>query len=292
MILLTHNDLDAAGCELVIRKKTKPEKVFYEDYCTLEETVREIISYSKQYSIKDLIIADLSFAENQRLLQNLVSHFDRVIHFDHHSYPAGFGVKPKFLYIPVIDPSRCACKIAYDSLGLTDGYLKELTDTIDVFDRWQFDDPMFEEAFNLNRYFWECGYQEFLSRFSERYPKTYFDESETLKQKALTQLQEHKEKGLVLKDRKVTIHFSEDCFFDSLVESLNNEQKGFICVLKYALRIRLSQTFSKEQAESLRQWITGKVTGHPYAFTYIFKGTDRERFDEVKRVSDLINGYC
>ena len=52
MLLLTHNDLDAVGCELVLRKYANIDRIFYEDYITLSQTVNDIIQFRKHSKIR------------------------------------------------------------------------------------------------------------------------------------------------------------------------------------------------------------------------------------------------
>lgn len=294
MILFTHNDLDAAGCEICIRAaRAKIDRVFHEDYATFTQTVSEIIAFSTKNNIDNIIVADLSFAEHRDCLQRLVSHFKTVIHIDHHSYPENFCVKHNGNLHQVIDPSRCACRICYDEFKLKNRYIRVLTDVIDKFDRWVENDRLFKFAFDLNAYFWKVGYQEFLYEFTTGFPKTLNNEIKAIREETAKGLQELRAAGRIMKAGKTTIQVGDRYFMQSVIDEYERGQAGYICILNSSLRVRLSQRyFDTETASKLRCSITGNVTGHPHAFSYPFngsKGSKDKLFEEINRVSGLIN---
>lgn len=292
MIVLTHNDLDAVGCEICIRRVAKVDKVFYEDYITLKQTVQEIVEYSKINNIDSIIVADISFSETPNLLQQLLNRFKTVIHIDHHSYPEGFKVSPKYTFKQIVDPKRCACKICYDVFKINDKHLRDLTDVIDSFDRFVIDSPLFKQGVEMNEYFWKYGYQSFLREFKDSYPKNYESEIKIINEDVSKGLLEQEQKGLILRNGKTSIKFGMDYFIESQLGEFDNGQKGFLCVTPSTIKIRLNQkSFTEDQANKLRLKLIDIVIGHPYAFTAGTKKDQKELFEELKRMSTIINDF-
>ena len=293
MLLLTHNDLDAVGCELVLRKYANIDRIFYEDYITLSQTVTDIIQFRKHSKIDVLIIADISFSDNKALLQKLVNVFKYVIHLDHHSYPEGFSitVPEGKTFRQVIDTNRCACKICFDVFKGTDSYLNNLVNLIDKFDRWVEDSEDFQKAVDLNDYFWKIGYYNFYTQFKESYPQDYQQQIEVIHSETENGLKELCEKNFIARDRKVTIQIGSDFGFNGQIIEFKEMQKGYIFILKTILRIRLNQkVFDPKTAETCRFRITNSVTGHPYAFNVNLKNVNNV-LEEVKRISGIINSF-
>lgn len=294
MILFTHNDMDAAGSEICIRKAgCNVDKAFYEDYATFPKTVEEIISYSVRNNISNIIIADLSFAEHQKQLQRIVDHFKTVIHLDHHSYPEGFCITHRGNLHQVIDQSRCGCKICYDELKLKNPYLKALTDVIDKFDRWVENNALFVPAFNLNSYFWKIGYRAFVEEFSEKFPDKLNNEIKIINEEAKTTLETLRSSGIIMQSGKTTIQAGDTYFMQSVLDEFKRGQACYVCILNSSLRIRLSQKwFNTDEAVQLRERIVGEVMGHPHAFSYPFKGAKETLFAEITRISSLVELFA
>lgn len=295
MILFTHNDLDAVGCEMCVREAGyNIEKVFYEDYATFEQTVCEMIEYAQNHGITSVFIADLSFAERPHTLQMILDNFRSVVHIDHHSYPEGFSVTPKNTFKQVIDTERCACRICYDVLKLSSIPLKGIITVIDVLDRWVETSPLFDNALRLNEYFWHVGYQTFLKKFLKyEVPSDYRETLALIESENTAAINEMLSLKRIMHDRKVIIQIDPRFMLKVMLDGFKNGMKGFVMYTGSIIRIRLSQRlFTKEQAEELRMRITSFITGHPHAFTYKYKSVSPEAlFAELKRVSDLINGH-
>lgn len=292
MILLTHNDLDAVGCEICIRRVSKIDKVFYEDYITLKQTVQEIVEYAKKTKEQSIIIADLSFSENPHLLQYLLNRFKTVIHIDHHSYPEDFKVFPKSTFKQIIDPSRCACKICYDVFKLKDEYLGNLINVIDSFDRFVISSPLFTKGVEMNEYFWKYGYNHFFETFKDSYPRDYDNEVKIINETVSKSLEDSRKNGLILENGKTTIQFGVDYFIESQLQEYKRGQKGFLCVTPSTVKIRLNQDFFTEQeANELRLKIINSVKGHPYAFVAPAKKDKRELFEDLQRMCTIINEF-
>lgn len=296
MIVLTHNDLDAVGCELCLRHTNlKIDKIFYEDYITLKETVRDIVSYGTKNKISTVFVCDMSFAEKPELLQSLLNHFDTVIHLDHHSYPEGFSVnvRPNCTFKQIIDPSRCGCKIVYDVLKLNIPYLNAVIEVIDKFDRFVVDSPLFEKSVSMNSYFWKYGYQNFLEQFKNGIPVSYSKDIEILNEETSRELEEQVKKGQILQSDKVTIKFGDIHFVEAELKAFNQGQRGFLCVTPGNIKIRLNnRIFSQQEAEYLRSKILDSVCGHPHAFVRVFKNDNPETsFGEIQRICGIINSY-
>lgn len=273
MILFVHNDLDAVGCELVVRKVYTPSKTFYTNYYDFEKVVNDIIQYANENNETEIIIADLSFAERPQTLQNLINHFEKVTHIDHHSYPAGFFDGITGNYTRYIDTSACAAKHCLKYFSIKDDFLSDLIYYIDIYDVWRAESKDFKTAQNLNSYFWNKGYQTFLASFNGSYPDDYNDVVNTILKEQNDKIEKIKNEHNMLKLDKITFMFTFECFNPIMIDEMENGQHFVAGISGNKVRFRIKKNiYTNAEMDAIRNKIAGKTTGHLTAFSYTFDG--------------------
>ncbi|WP_372370824.1 DHH family phosphoesterase [Candidatus Uabimicrobium sp. HlEnr_7] len=109
MILVTHNDLDGVGCEIVARcfyPEITPDKVYHCDYGIVNETVKNILTETKE----KLIVSDVSISEETAILID-EKYAKRVLLYDHHQTSEEYLKDYSWC---VIDQQKSATKIIFD----------------------------------------------------------------------------------------------------------------------------------------------------------------------------------
>lgn len=172
--LITHNDLDATGCILALQYTGLIfDDIFCTDYSNIKQGAIAFIEQAhlcKQHNdVVHLHIADVCFSQNRSVLVNLCEAFDSVTLYDHHLYPSNFfDDLPDNLTVHwSADNSACGCKLVSQTKLFQDirafnlenkcSDVQELIDLIDIYDRWQMQNPNFMRAFMFNEYFLELN---------------------------------------------------------------------------------------------------------------------------------------
>ena len=291
MIVFLHNDLDAAGCEIVISSVFNVKEYFYTDYTDFEIKANQIIEYANKNNESELLIADLSFAERPQTLELLSKNFKSILHIDHHSYPENFfkNLKMKNIYKKIINEQYCASKLCYDFfINNKNDYLDNLINVIDAYDCWKTDSPLFDRGQNLNKYFWEVSYANFLN-FKNGIPENYQTTVEDIIKKEQEKIEKIKNNNLIFKAKlmPVTFIFTFECFNPIMLEEFKKQVIFFIGIVDNKVRVRINKNcINMYEIEKMRYALAEKVTGHPCAFSYKFSGNI---IDEVKRITDIIN---
>lgn len=178
---LTHNDLDALGCTLVLRSKLKARG---EELCCLQRTnykdlkkkIKALLKnfwhvnklHFKKNEIEsipeiNLYVMDVSFSQHKDNLKELCQYFTHVTFIDHHMYPEGFfeDICKEFDNLTVnVKQDRCATVLTYEEgkLDFNDVQkspftLEHLVSLINDYDMWKTESIGFDSAFWLNEYF-------------------------------------------------------------------------------------------------------------------------------------------
>lgn len=161
-INLSHNDMDGAGSNLVLREKFPDIKTYHVAYNDISEHLR-YIDVDITHHTKIVFITDLSFAEHDLVeLVRLAMRHTHVtfVYIDHHHYEGERGVLfEKIKKVPNIkvkhEIGTSGTKLTYQFTKSTHEDLGKLVDWIDAFDIWRLDDPKFQVGFFLNTIFWE-----------------------------------------------------------------------------------------------------------------------------------------
>lgn len=294
MIVLLHNDLDAVGSELCIRQRFIIDQCFYTNYSDMQSVIESLLEYAEKHDEKQLIIADLSFANKKDILETLCCHFDTILHIDHHSYDRDFFKNldvHKCKYKSIINTSVCASKLCMDTFKINLGFLHNLIKIIDIYDCWRSSSPHFDKAQNLNNYFWEVGYHNFLTEFSKfKIPENYKSVVESVLERQNKKIQELKDKNLIVRStegERITFVFNFEVFNPVMIKEMQEGQRFVVGIEFNTVRFRIAQNyFLDDDLEVLRQRLCGCTTGHLNAFTYKFNS---DTLTECKRISQIVN---
>lgn len=151
--LITHTDLDGLGSVVLCNYYRIPLK----DYILWDYSQIDINSLTK---LKDIIITDLSIMES-----DYIKLKDKNVHiYDHHE-------SSKYLskYGQICDIKRCGTKIFFNEFIKKHEKYKENKDVerfvnlVDTYDRWLDDNPLWEDALQLNRLCISLPHKEFIS---------------------------------------------------------------------------------------------------------------------------------
>ena len=111
MILVTHNDLDGAGCEIVARwfySELTSERIYHCDYDVVDSLVERLLSTTTD----KIIIADIS-VKKEPAIEIEKNYKDRVELFDHHQTVIPYLGQYSWVKL---DMARCGTKLLFDTL--------------------------------------------------------------------------------------------------------------------------------------------------------------------------------
>lgn len=142
MILVTHNDLDGVGCEIVFRyfePTLQESQINHCHYGNVDLTVRELLEKTNDH----LVITDISISEETaHYIADCHSH--RVELFDHHKTAQSYLQKYSWAFV---DLERSATKIIFDTLQARHANqpiapdLERLVFHINDYDLWRHTSP-------------------------------------------------------------------------------------------------------------------------------------------------------
>ena len=146
-LLISHVDLDGTGAPVIVNLyfKDKFDKIILRDYDFEQD--EENVQLMETFD--EIIIADLSAPEE--FIESLVNKGISVKIYDHHVHAEWLKDKPYGIY----DDKRCGTRIFWEEWAkpqlsryypMTDHFVK----LVDVYDRWQQDDPLWPDAKGLN----------------------------------------------------------------------------------------------------------------------------------------------
>ena len=169
--LITHDDLDGAGCEVIIRKTFDAETVIavHTDYKNINQILHEVLLKVENDSDSRLLITDIS-PEGKRT-ESLLDRLDtlyqadrEVLLVDHHATTAHLSRYSWVVHVQDV----CATRILYGMYKTTvsDDVTDAFTKAVDAYDRWQLDSSYRPRGEDLNRLYYFYGYERFVSRFS------------------------------------------------------------------------------------------------------------------------------
>ena len=158
-ILITHDDLDGAGCSVVFTRMTDSEHVFYENYATIDDRIMEVM----KTNFNRLIIADIS-PTKQETIDIMQLHIDNgadIVVIDHHK-----TADERIGHLPWarIHQTMCGTKALYQYLfdGMNSHKdLSPFVDIVDDYDRWIHSNP---ESMRMNTLFRVYSMETFVIR--------------------------------------------------------------------------------------------------------------------------------
>lgn len=193
-IQVSHNDMDGAGCNIVLREKFPDIKTYHTNYNDITQHL-EYVDTDITFHTKLVFVTDLSFSkEDLIMLVRLAQRHEHVtfVYIDHHDYEGErgevFAKIAKVSNIKVLhEIGTSATKLTYRFTKSTNPDLGKLVDIIDVFDIWRLHDPLFQAGFFLNTIFWEfkmSGFKYQLIANDFKIPKSFKNQYvQTLKEK-------------------------------------------------------------------------------------------------------------
>lgn len=319
MLCLLHNDLDAASCAWNIQTLVKIKKFFFTNYANLTDIVNEVIDYAEKKNHNEIIIADVSMSDNQTALDKLYDYFvmkqgGGILYIDHHMYADGFFDKyssPGFKCI--WDNTKSAgflCRETFTKktkyydhkLNQFNANLTRLTILADVYDCWRTDHPWFDEAQDLNEYFFfnKQAIEENVVNFGNKLRENNFElfedypdfvkELHESQNKVIANMEDQHRILRMSKDGiSVTLVMSWDCFNPILISEMKKGVDFVIGVNAYGtfkVRINGKSKLSLNFKKMLRKELVGNENfGHPEAFTYRIKDLS---YDNIQKESNKI----
>ena len=174
-VLITHNDLDGAGCSIIFTKITNSKHVFYEDYTTIDNRIMSVINTNPN----SIIIADISPTKQETIdaISASVRNGMNIVVIDHHK-----TADERIGYLPwaYIDQTVCGTKALFyylhnyyvNSYVNTHPELSPFVDIVDDYDRWIHSNP---NSMRMNTLFRVYGMETFVIRCIERTQPQYFN---------------------------------------------------------------------------------------------------------------------
>lgn len=302
LIVLLHNDIDAAGSQLSIEYKMPNvrKKYFYTNYGDLPKKVQEIEDYIKQNGNTHCLMADVSWSTHPEQLHIMCNLFEKITLIDHHLYPDGFFDNYPKLKVHW-DKSKCATLLCYEYFNNQNENLHKLSKLIDVYDIWQDSHPAFDISQDLNRFFWEVGMQKFVNDcISSGYtlPYYYTNVVSDITKRYTEAIEKYENRKLIHRTEKITLAFVDDWFNEILVQEMKKGKDFVINATSFGImKIRISNkaNITSEMKDNLRLILTGtKDIGHQNAFTYKMKNSVsfENVMNEMKHIVQNINDIC
>jgi len=330
-IQLSHNDMDGAGCSIVMQYKFYIESTIHTSYNDIISNLH-IIDEMITHNTKSVFITDLSFDENcfKELIKLTLHHpHTKFIYIDHHPYEGKLGkilnkiqtlenvqvvhsveysaTKHCLDYINSIDNSIYTNNTDVKNQSDKNTYdnLKKLVMWIDAFDVWRKDSELFKIGWKLNTIFWEIKMNGFkFNLINNNYIiPVFFDKmyDDVIKKKNNMYIQ-MKKKNLFIKDSEnnILIAFSDlyKTFFQIDFPTFDFYILPYIS--KNNISIRISENVKNSEIikdEILKYISTYKFLisagGHPYAFgiTIDPSAPKDDIFEIIQNITDIINKH-
>jgi len=304
LIVFTHNDLDALGCMINLEYKfpTVKKRYYHTNYANINEIVDDIVRYQAQNGNTNIVIPDVSFADNKPALKTLYDTFNKCTHIDHHLYPDGFW--DDFPNMKVVwDKTKSATLLCNEYLGNKgqNQNLDNLSTLIDVYDLWQVKSPYFDVSQDLNEYFWRFGTTDLAYKIVEdgyKLPDNYKSAVSQFATEFDKALKSYENRNLIHRAGDITVAFVQEWFNQILVKEMREGKHFVIGINEWGIvKVRINQdtSYTNTQLDDLREILTGNRTiGHMHAFTYKVQG--KVDFNaimaEVQKVTKAINDCC
>lgn len=152
--VISHIDMDGVGCIIIgflfglITNKKDLAMLDYDDLHTDETKTQSDVPLKDDADY--VYYTDLNI--DPIVYEALTSYYgvDNVLFFDHHQESLTYADKPNIF----VDERRCGTRLFYDYLRKgkrVPAFWDEFVHLVDVYDRWDLDNPLREKAENLNR---------------------------------------------------------------------------------------------------------------------------------------------
>jgi len=264
ILSVSHFDLDGFGCQLCINEKFKKHEIIYANcgYSKIEKTL--------DYNFNDfnlIFITDLNFNINQQkfLYEKLKDYKGKCIYVDHHQYDEGYEILKKANCKVIIDDSKSATLLTYETLKLNNPKLRKICELIDVFDMWRVKDKRFKAASYFNSWFWE-NVEIFRPKLKmNNYDLSFIkEELKQLHQKIKKYFEENKNLYFFDENTKILIAFSYE-YMNHLEEFFPDFKFAIITNREAGLSIRDYYNLKKEMQKIAKKY-NGDCGGHIEAY--------------------------
>lgn len=151
-ILITHDDLDGAGCAIVFRRAYPDIEVQYHDYKTIDEIASELWDNRSDYD--QIFFADISPSEE---IGSIMLKYPKFFIIDHHKTRTYLEGSPHF------DTERSGTLISYDFL--CDSPYPKFIRGVNAWDMWDLRSPFRSLGEDLNQLFEFYGMEKFVEEF-------------------------------------------------------------------------------------------------------------------------------
>jgi len=280
-INLSHNDMDGAGCNIVLRSRYPDMKTIHSSYNDIIENL-ELIDENMDHRVKAMFITDLNFDVPSFIqLAKVISRNPGVkfVYIDHHPYEGAVGeifekIKKLPNFIVVHEIGKSATKLCYETIKSDDVELGKLVDYINAFDIWlETQDPKnFKVGWFLNTIFWELkmsGFKSNLIKNDYKIPKffktMYADQVED-KNKYIEKM---KGNGLLIEDEENSVLIA---FSDKYKSWFQNDFPDYVVhilpyVSKNNISVRISNTPEVTWAKEMKEEMVAFIQSYPYTMS-------------------------
>jgi len=330
---LSHYDLDGVGCNIVIYNYFKIFNTeFRKDNCSYSKLTEKLFEIddliSRDYSIKQVFITDLSFEEEQfQILSNISNKHKNVKFFliDHHPPKSDYkkfnsdnlkiiisnkasGTKLSYLFLKSKIKNEIKTKIKdknnslyienFNNLLFNSQAMSDFVDIVNSYDLWLKESDNFQKGLELNELFWNYGLDVFFKKFRDNLELSNNDK--VIISKTNDEIDNHFKKiennNLIFKNNKVLLVFSDK--FNNYITLRYNAKIYFIVDIsqpgKFSVRLRDIPNPEKIQSSIINKIKSlGELTnigGHPNAFGFNIKTSENvnEAIEDCMKFSEKI----
>ena len=169
--LITHDDLDGAACEVLVREALgyKDFEAYHTDYKKINKVLHDVLLKVESDPDSRLVITDIC-PEGDRTV-SLIDRLDTlslakrdVMMFDHHKSSAVLDGRDWVVHSRV----DCATKLVFEYYAhfAPTGVYKDFVDAVDSYDRWQLKSDTRARGEDLNRLYCFSGHEDFVESFT------------------------------------------------------------------------------------------------------------------------------
>jgi len=168
-VLLSHWDLDGAGCSVLSSHIWDIQCYKHQGYGKIRKSLDYLVAkYSRH--VDTIVIADLKIEKYD--LKHALENFQNVIYYDHHESSAEFSnwveMYPNFEFH--FDLKRCSTALMWvdgiqNKNAENTSELNTFMQTVNVYDMWKQNSPRWNDALLLNDLFWHLAMNDFRKRF-------------------------------------------------------------------------------------------------------------------------------
>jgi len=296
-ILLSHNDMDGAGCYLALKSKIDFDIVYHVPYNDISEHLH-FIDTDITIHTKVVFITDLSFSYDDliHLVRLSLNHpHVKFVYIDHHEYNDERG--PIFEKIKKVENIKVvheigtsASKLSLRVIGTKNDDLTKLIDYIDAFDIWKQDHEDFKKGWFLNTMFWEfkmSGFKFNIVNENYKIPKSFKDSYLKIVSEKNSYFKELEDKNLIMKDDDDFIFIGFSDSYKSWFQVDYPEYRVHILpyISKNNVSVRIDASVPENVAHEMKEKMLNFVSdlpqfisggGHSHAFGITIEKTDSE----------------